>query len=100
MPPTVDDRLKDISESITEIQKLLAGVDFQTFSTDRTLSLATERLLEIVCEASRTLPDEVKTSALGIDWRKDDRFWQFAAPRLPYNQRQQCGTLPRIICRP
>src|SRR5690349_13745135 len=70
MPPTVDDRLKDISESITEIQKLLAGVDFQTFSTNRTLSLATERLLEIVCEASRTLPDEVKTSALGIDWRK------------------------------
>ena len=70
MPPTVDDRLKDISESIAEIQKLLPGVDFQTFSTDRMLSLATERLLEIVCEASRTLPDEIKTSAPGIDWRK------------------------------
>jgi uncharacterized protein with HEPN domain len=70
MPPTVDDRLKDISESIAEIQKLLAGVDFQTYSTDRMLSLATERLLEIVCEASRTLPDEIKTSAPDVDWRK------------------------------
>ena len=70
MPPTVDDRLKDISESIAEIQKLLAGVDFQTYSTDRMLSLATERLLEIVYEASRTLPDEIKTSAPDIDWRK------------------------------
>ena len=70
MPPTVEDRLKDISESIADIQKLLAGVDFQTFSTDRLLNLATERLLEIVCEASRTLPDEVKRSEPGIDWRK------------------------------
>ena len=41
MPPTVEDRLKDISESIAEIQKLLAGMDFQTFSTDRLLGLAT-----------------------------------------------------------
>jgi uncharacterized protein with HEPN domain len=74
MPPTVDDRLKDISESIAEIQKLLAGVDFQTYSTDRMLSLATERLLEIVCGASRTLPDEIKTSAPDIDWRKMTDF--------------------------
>jgi uncharacterized protein with HEPN domain len=70
MPPSVDDRLKDIAESIAEIQKLLVGVDFQTFSMDRMLSLAAERLLEIVCEASRTLPDEIKTNAPGIDWRK------------------------------
>ena len=70
MPPTVEDRLKDISESIADIQKLLAGVDFQTFSTNRLLNLATERLLEIVCEASRTLPDEVKRSEPSIDWRK------------------------------
>ena len=70
MPPTVEDRLKDISESIADIQKLLVGVDFQTFSTNRLLNLATERLLEIVCEASRTLPDEVKRSEPSIDWRK------------------------------
>jgi uncharacterized protein with HEPN domain len=70
MPPTVDDRLKDISESIADIEKLLAGVDFQIFSTDRLLNLATERLLEIVCEASRTLPDDIKRSESGIDWRK------------------------------
>jgi uncharacterized protein with HEPN domain len=70
MPPTVDDRLSDISESIADIEKLLAGVDFRTFSANRLLSLATERLLEIVCEASRTLPDDMRNSESGIDWRR------------------------------
>jgi uncharacterized protein with HEPN domain len=50
MPPTVEDRLRDISESIADIEKLLEGVDFQTFSADRLLSLAcsksSARLLE------------------------------------------------------
>jgi hypothetical protein len=103
MPPTVDDRLKDISESIAEIQKLLTGVDFQTYSTDRMLSLATERLLEIVCEASRTLPDEIKTNAPDIDWRK---MIDFASPRLPYNQRRyrmgyysESSAVPKILRR-
>jgi uncharacterized protein with HEPN domain len=30
----------------------------------------TERLLEIVCEASRTIPDKIKQDEPGIDWRK------------------------------
>jgi uncharacterized protein with HEPN domain len=34
------------------------------------LRLATERLLEIVCEASRNLPDSVKKDAPDINWRK------------------------------
>lgn len=53
MPPTVEDRLRDIMEAITEIEDMLAASSFEAFSTDTMRRLPTERLLEIVCEASR-----------------------------------------------
>ncbi|KJC62692.1 hypothetical protein UP10_00440 [Bradyrhizobium sp. LTSPM299] len=70
MPPTVEDRLRDILEAITEIEGIVAGSNFEQFSTDKVRRLATERLLEIVCEASRRIPDSVKDPDVGIDWRK------------------------------
>src|SRR5215210_4618972 len=70
MPPTVEDRLRDILESIAEIEALMNGADLQRFSTDRMLNLAVERLLEIVCEASHKLPKYMKDAASDIDWRR------------------------------
>jgi uncharacterized protein with HEPN domain len=70
MPPTTEDRLHDILEAIEDIEKLLHGVDSQKFNDDRILRFATERLLEIACEASRRLPDDVKAAAPDIDWRR------------------------------
>lgn len=70
MPPTVEDRLRDILESIAEIEALMNDADLRRFSIDRMLHLAVERLLEIVCEASRNLPKDMKDSAPEIDWRK------------------------------
>jgi uncharacterized protein with HEPN domain len=70
MPPTVEDRLRDILESIATIENVLQGTDVRKFESDQVLRLATERLLEIVCEASRLLPDGIKKSEPDIDWRK------------------------------
>ena len=70
MPPTVEDRLRDILESIAEIESLINGADFRRFSSDRMLCLAVERLLEIVCEASRNIPDSLKAAEPDIDWRR------------------------------
>jgi uncharacterized protein with HEPN domain len=70
MPPTVEDRLRDILESIATIENVLQGADVGKFESDQILRLATERLLEIVCEASRLLPDSIKKSEPDIDWRK------------------------------
>ena len=60
MPPTIEDRLRDILEAITEIEDVLQGASFSQFASDRRARLLTERLLEIVCEASRTTPDKIK----------------------------------------
>ena|ERR671923_9101 len=70
MPPTVQDRLQDIREAIAEIEDIVQGLSFDRFASDRRTRLLTERLLEIVCEASRAIPDEIKQHEPAIDWRK------------------------------
>lgn len=69
MPPTTQDRLLDILESISSIEKMIQGKTLDHFTSDM-LRLATERLLEIVCEASRRLPEEIKKNEPAIDWQK------------------------------
>ncbi|MGO8913999.1 MAG: DUF86 domain-containing protein [Bradyrhizobium sp.] len=70
MPPTAEDRLRDIFEAITEIEDVMRALTFDQFASDRRARLLTERLLEIVCEASRALPDKIKQDEPGIDWRR------------------------------
>lgn len=74
MPPTVDDRLRDVLEAILQIDAMLAGFTLEQFAADNLRRMATERYLEIVCEAARKLPDEVKQLAPDIDWRKMNDF--------------------------
>ncbi|MGQ0680753.1 HepT-like ribonuclease domain-containing protein [Bradyrhizobium sp.] len=70
MPPTTQDRLLDILEAISSIEKMIQGKNLDQFASDMMMRMATERLLEIVCEASRSLPDEIKKSEPTINWRK------------------------------
>jgi uncharacterized protein with HEPN domain len=74
MPPTAEDRLLDILEAIAEIDEILAGCRFEQFTTDKTRRMATERYLEIICEAARKLPDGIKQEERDIDWRKMNDF--------------------------
>jgi uncharacterized protein with HEPN domain len=70
MPPTLGDRLRDILEATTEIEEMLAGSSLERFTTDKMRRRATERYLEVICEAARAIPDRVKEDEPGIDWRK------------------------------
>jgi uncharacterized protein with HEPN domain len=84
MPPTVEDRLRDILEAITEIEEMLAGSSLGAFTTDKMRRMATERYLEVICEAARRLTDDVKREAPNIE--ENDRFWQCVAARVSCNQ--------------
>lgn len=70
MPPSTDDRLRDILDFIAEIEDVLKDVTLDSFAADRRTRLLTERLLEIVCEASRRIPETVKAEAPEIDWQR------------------------------
>ena len=51
-----------------EEQGLTAGMELDAFAADRKTLYAVVRALEIVSEASRRLPAEIKDRHLGIDW--------------------------------
>jgi uncharacterized protein with HEPN domain len=74
MPPTAEDRLRDIVEAIAEIDMMLAGFTLEQFAADKIRRMATERYLEVVCEAARKLPDNIKQAERDIDWRKMNDF--------------------------
>ena len=63
MPPTVEDRLRDILEAITEIDAMLAASSLDMFTADKMRRMATERYLEVIREAARRLTDDVKRDA-------------------------------------
>jgi uncharacterized protein with HEPN domain len=61
-------RLRDIVENIGAIQAFAAGMTFEDFVLDRKTVYAVTRALEIISEASRRLPDELKSRHPGVDW--------------------------------
>jgi len=56
-------RLRDILETIDAVGEMMAGVDFADYARDYKLRRAVERCVEIVSEASKGIPNEVKTSS-------------------------------------
>src|SRR5579862_7217453 len=66
---TARGRLIDIDEAITKIQQFLAGKDLASFTSDSMLHDAVVRNLEILSEASRFLPEELRALEPEIPWR-------------------------------
>jgi len=64
------DYIDDILDAILKIQTFLSGFDFETFSKDDKTQFAVIRALEIIGEASKKIPDKIKTSYSDITWRE------------------------------
>ena len=63
-------RLLDIIEAIERIQSVLAGIALESFEAEWQRQWLVVRGLEIISEASRHLPDDVKERHPHIPWRK------------------------------
>jgi uncharacterized protein with HEPN domain len=61
-------RLQDILDNIDAIQAFLGETDLARFTDDRKTLYAVTRALEIISEASRRLPEELKGRHPKIDW--------------------------------
>ena len=63
-------RLADIVEAIERIRFILNGVSLEAFEQDWEKRWLVERGIEILSEASRHLPDDLKTRRPNIPWSK------------------------------
>ena len=70
MPPTLQDRLHDILQAIDDINSFLIDRTQEDLKHDRQFRLALERGLEIVSEASRHIPDDIKARNAQIPWER------------------------------
>ena len=61
-------RLQDILENIDAIKAFVGDTDLEKFMNDRKTLYAVTRALEIISEASRRLPEELKARHPKIDW--------------------------------
>lgn len=62
--------LDDILEAIRNIREYVKGMDYDAFVGDKKTRDAVVRNLEIIGEAAGRLPESVRSTAPGIEWRK------------------------------
>ena len=70
MTRSVRDRSIDIEDRIEKIDHLMVGRSRQDLETDFLAVAAFERFLEIISEASRHIPEELKRQHQQISWRQ------------------------------
>lgn len=70
MAKNPDVYLVHILDAIANIEEDTKGHDFEKFRKDRRARQLVERNLEILSEASRRLPDELKSEEAHIPWKE------------------------------
>lgn len=62
--------LKDIFESVNKIEKYTKRLSFDDFEDDGLIQDAVVRNLEIIGEAAKNIPEEVKKKKSDVEWKK------------------------------
>jgi uncharacterized protein with HEPN domain len=62
--------LRDMAHHIDLAASFVAGIDYDTFRDDLRTVYAVTRCLEIISEASRRLPDDLKARHPAIAWKE------------------------------
>jgi uncharacterized protein with HEPN domain len=62
-------RLQDILDAIADIERFTAGKSFEQYQADALVRRATERLIEIISESSRHVPQTLKDKYPSVPWQ-------------------------------
>jgi uncharacterized protein with HEPN domain len=69
MERKVGHTVHDILETIERVQGKIAGKSFAEFEAEWDLRFAVQRAIEIISEATRRLPGDLKATRPEIEWR-------------------------------
>jgi uncharacterized protein with HEPN domain len=69
MARTVRHTIHDILETIARVEMKTVGKTFAEFETDWELRFIVERAIEVISEATRRLPADLKATRPEIEWR-------------------------------
>ncbi len=70
MPRECKAYLKDILEAISKIENYTKNISFNDFVRDELIKDAVVRNLEIIGEAVKNIPDDVKNKRPEVEWKK------------------------------
>jgi len=64
------DYIRDMLESAEKATQFVAGMDFEQFAKDEKTVYAVIRAIEVIGEAARKIPKELRTKYADIPWRE------------------------------
>jgi len=66
----VQDYLSDILENIKDINVFIGGMSYEDLKSDKKTQYAVIRCLEVIGEASKKIPDSIRTKYPDIPWQE------------------------------
>ena len=67
--------LEDILEAIQKIRNYTSGLSLQAFTADAKTFDAVIRNLEIIGEAVKQIPDDIRSQCPQVEWKRIARLW-------------------------
>jgi uncharacterized protein with HEPN domain len=95
------DFLEDIRDAAFKAQQFVAGMAFDAFAADEKTAYAVVRALEIIGEAAKRIPQEVRDQAPNIPWRamsgiRDKLIHDYTSVNLEVAWQTVTGDLPGL----